>query len=318
MAIICSGSLAYDRFSSFGGEFKDHILTDKIDYINLCFLVDQVETAPGGTAGNIVYNLHLLGESPLVISAVGQDPEGQVYLSRLKEFGLDTTYVALATKPTAGAYICTDAASNQLTFFNSGAMSQETSFEPASLPQPYDQHLAIVAPGGLADMKNLCRLYRDLGVRFIFDPGQQVPAFTGPELLDMLDGSLMLITNEYELDLFLERTKLKVEELFQYTTTIVTTLGGEGSRLTTPKGSQHIMPGPIEELVNPTGAGDAYRAGILKALAHNEAIITACRLGSTVASFCVEAAGPQSHYFRPGEVLARHFRTFKETINCLA
>jgi adenosine kinase len=318
MAIICSGSLAIDLFSSFSGQFKDHILTDKLEYINLCFLVDQVETAPGGTAGNIVYNLHLLGEKPLVVSAVGEDPEGQTYLNRLSDFGLDLTYVAKAPKPTSGAYICTDAASNQLTFFNPGAMSAATAFDPATLPQPYDQHLAIVAPGCLEDMLNLSRLYRELGVRFICDPGQQVPAFSGSELLELLDGSFMLITNEYELDLFLERARLKMDELFQYTTTVVTTLGGEGSRLSTPKGSQHILPGPNEILVNPTGAGDAYRAGILKALAHNEAIITACRLGSTVASFCVEAAGPQSHFFRSGEVLARHFRTFKETINCLA
>jgi adenosine kinase len=134
----------------------------------------------------------------------------------------------------------------------------------------------------------------------------------------MLDGSLMLITNEYEIDLLLERTKVKFDDLFQYTTAIVTTLGSEGSRLSTPRGSQHILPGPVDQVVNPTGAGDAYRAGLLKALAHGEEIITACRLGATVASFCVEASGTQGHYFQPGEVLARHFRTFRETISCLA
>jgi adenosine kinase len=134
----------------------------------------------------------------------------------------------------------------------------------------------------------------------------------------MMDGSLMLMTNEYEIELLLKQTGAEFDDLFQYTTCILTTLGGEGSRLSTPRGSQHILPGPVEEVVNPTGAGDAYRAGVLKALSHGESIITACRLGATVASFCVEAPGTQGHHFSPGEVLARHFRTFRETVNCLA
>ncbi|MDR2141914.1 MAG: carbohydrate kinase family protein [Deltaproteobacteria bacterium] len=318
MSVICSGSLAFDRISYFPGYFKDYIMAENLSFLNLSFLVDRVERAHGGTAGNIVYNLFLLREKPWLVSAVGRDHDGQDYLERLRSWDLDLTQVGISEEPTSGAYVATDKGNNQLSFFHPGAMLDESPFDPQSLPGPVESHLAIVSPGSLADMRNLCRRYRELGLRFIFDPGQQVPAFSGPELLEMLDGSLTLITNEYEIELFLRRTGTTLDDLFQYTTTVVTTLGSEGSRLITPRGSQHIMPGPAEVVVNPTGAGDAYRAGLLKALAHKEEMITACRLGSTVASFCVEKGGPQEHHFTPGEVMARHFRTFRETINCLA
>jgi adenosine kinase len=317
MAIICSGSLAFDRLSYFPGHFEDHILAEKLTSLNLCFLVSRLARAYGGTAGNIAYNLKLLGEKPLVVATLGQDSEGEDYLARLKSWNLDLSAVERDEAPTSGAYIATDKAGNQLSFFHPGAMERETAFDPRGLADPPEKSLAIVSPGGMVDMARLCRLYRELGIRFIFDPGQQVPAFTGEELLDMLDGSIMLVVNEYEIELFLKRTGLELEGLFQYTTTVVTTLGAEGSRLTTPRGSQHVMPGPAEATVDPTGAGDAFRAGLLKALIHNEEIITACRLGSTVASFCVESQGTQGHSFSPGEVLARHFRTFRETLSCL-
>ncbi|MDR2422473.1 MAG: carbohydrate kinase family protein [Deltaproteobacteria bacterium] len=317
MAIICSGSLAFDRLSQFPGRFRDHILAEKLDFLNICFLVDQVDRAHGGTAGNIAYNLTLLGEKPLLVSAVGRDHDGQDYLDRLKSWDLDLTYVGQCDEPTSGAYICTDQDGNQLSFFNPGAMSHQTDFDLKALPDPPEKHLAIVSPGGFSDMKKLCRLYREAGVRYIFDPGQQVPVFSGEELLEMLDGSIMMVANDYETGLILAKTGLKLEDLFQYTATVITTLGAEGSLLTTPRGAQRVMPGPVEVAVNPTGAGDAFRAGLLKALYHNEEIITACRLGSIVASFSVEGPGTQGHYFNPGAVLARLFRVFRETVNCL-
>ncbi|MDR0548302.1 MAG: carbohydrate kinase family protein [Deltaproteobacteria bacterium] len=317
MAIICSGSLAIDRLSRFPGLFQDHILPDKLDFLNICFLVDQVERVPGGTASNIAYNLTLLGEKPLIVGAVGRDSDGQEIMASLKSRGLDLSYVAESDLPTSGCYAGADRHGNQLIFFHPGAMSHPSSFEPKDLPGEPAAHLAIVSPGGFSDMKRLCQAYRDLGIPFIFDPGQQVPAFSGPELLAMLDGALMLIVNEYEIELFLRSTGLKLEDLFQYSDTVVITLGSQGSRLETPRGGQHILPGPVDQVLDPTGAGDAYRAGILKALYRREEILTACRLGSTVASFCVEAKGPQGHQFSPGEVLARHFRTFRETISSL-
>ncbi|MDR1487719.1 MAG: carbohydrate kinase family protein [Deltaproteobacteria bacterium] len=319
MTIICSGSLAYDRLADHQGRFSDHIIADKLDLLNVCFIVDKVERVHGGTAGNIAYNLNLLGEKPLVVASVGADPDGHDYVARLKAMGLPTSEINLVEgQATAGAYIASDRTGNQLLFFNPGAMLAETSFNPSSLPAPISDHLAIVSPGGFSDMKRLCALYRAQAIRFIFDPGQQIPVFSGEELLSMLDGSLMLMTNQYELELFLKKTKLTKEELFQYTTSILTTLGDQGSCLATPRTTQHILAVPVNAVQNPTGAGDAYRAGVLAALAHGEDLLSACRLGSTIASFCVEADGTQNHVFTSVEVLARHHRAFRQSLTFLS
>ncbi|MDR3204023.1 MAG: carbohydrate kinase family protein [Deltaproteobacteria bacterium] len=314
MTIVVSGSLAFDRLAEYSGLFADSILPEQLDLLNVCFLVDKVERVHGGTAGNIAYNLALLGESPLIVTCLGDDPDGRDYLERLKEIGLSTANVDTApNKATAGAYIATDKAGRQLLFFNPGAMMVESSFDPAQLIGKPSDHLAIVSPGGFSDMKRLSKRYKELELNYIFDPGQQIPAFNSPDLLEMLDGSVMLITNDYELELFKKITGLSLEELFRYTSAVLTTLGERGSRLNTPRGSQHVMAVEVNKVVNPTGAGDAYRAGLLAALYHREALITACRLGSTIASFCVEASGTQGHHFTPAQVLKRHFKVFNET-----
>jgi adenosine kinase len=319
MTIICSGSLAFDRLALYQGRFSDLIIADMISKLNVCFLVEKVERVHGGTAGNISYNLFLMGLKSLVVTSIGDDPDGKDYLARLESWGLSLSEInVVSTDATAGAYIATDLDNNQLLFFNPGAMLVETPFDPKNLPGDPAEHLAIISPGGFTDMERLANRYRELGIKFIFDPGQQIPVFSCPQLIEMLDGSLMLMTNEYELDLFLQKTSLTEESLFHYTTAVVTTLGARGSKLSTPRGAQHIMPAPITEMGNPTGAGDAYRAGVLAALAHGEDLLSACRLGSTVASFCVQAEGTQKHFFTPGQLLTRHFRTFKESPSFLA
>jgi adenosine kinase len=319
MTIICSGSLAFDRLASYQGRFGDLIIPEMISRLNVCFLVDKIERVHGGTGGNICYNLKLMDQKPLLVTSIGDDPDGRDYLARLADWGFDTAQIYVVSgEATAGAYIATDIDENQLLFFNPGAMVVQTPFEPKTLPGSPSDHLAIISPGGFADMERLAVQYRELGIRFIFDPGQQIPVFSAEQLINMLDGSLMLITNEYELDLFLKKTNLSQESLFHYTTAVVTTLGPKGSRLSTPRGAQHIMPAPIAEMKNPTGAGDAYRAGVLAGLAHGEDILSSCRLGSTVASFCVEAEGTQGHFFTTGQLLSRHFRTFKESPAFLA
>ncbi|MDR2455192.1 MAG: carbohydrate kinase family protein, partial [Deltaproteobacteria bacterium] len=296
------------------GLFSDNILADKLSLLNVCFLVDRVDRVHGGTAGNIAYNLHLLGEKPQVIASVGDDPDGRDYLARLAEWGLSTAEVQEAPGlSTPGAYIATDSSGNQLLFFHPGAMAAKTSFDPGTLPGSPGSHHAIVSPGGFADMLRLSAKYRELGLPFICDPGQQTPAFTGDELIELLDGSVLLMTNEYELEIFKQRTSLSEHDLFRHTTAVLTTLGAKGSRLSTPRGSQHVLAVPISKVGNPTGAGDSYRAGVLASLSHGESLISACRLGATVASFCVEAEGTQGHRFSPGEVISRHFRAFRES-----
>ena len=319
MTLILSGSLAFDRLAVYNGLFSDNILVDKLNLLNVCFLVDRVDRVHGGTAGNIAYNLHLLGEKPLIVTSVGDDPDGRDYLARVSEWGLPTDEIRLIPGlATAGAYIATDSSGNQLLFFHPGAMMAETAFDPASLPDPPEKNLGIISPGGFGDMLRLAARYRDTGTPFICDPGQQTPAFTGEQLIDLLDGSLMLMTNEYELEMLKQRVNLTDQDLFRHTTAVLTTMGPKGSRLSTPRGAQHVMAVPVASVGNPTGAGDAYRAGVLAALSHGESVLSACRLGATTASFCVEAEGTQGHSFTPGEVLARHYRVFRETPAFLA
>jgi len=317
MTLICSGSLAFDRLMSYPAIFADSIIADKLDMMNVSFVTDKVKLVYGGTAGNIAYNLGLLGEKPLVAGSLGDDSDGADYLRRLA--ALDLPLNAIKVQPgciTAGCTIATDQKNNQITFFHPGAMSVSSGFDPAELPKPYDQHLAIVSPGGAEEMTTLCADYRRLGIRFIMDPGQQIPRFSGPELIDMLEGSFILICNEYEFELFKKSTELSTEDLFRHTQIIIVTKGDNGSELLVPgRGSQHISFVAARQVVNPTGAGDAFRAGLMKGLIAGEHLVTACRLGATVAAFCVEVEGTQDQRFTLAEVTARYAATFKEQIN---
>ena len=318
MTLICSGSLAFDRLMAYPGLYAESFLADKLDLINVSFLVTKVETAYGGTAGNIAYNLGLLDEKPLIVGSLGNDPDGEDYRRRLADRGFPLEGVAVQNgHMTAGCTIATDQGNNQLTFFHPGAMLVPSGFKPADLPQPYDQHLAIISAGGLIEMKSLCADYRRLDIKFIYDPGQQIHAFSGEELIEMLEGSYIFVCNEYELELFKNISGLSSEELFRYTQAVIVTKGEKGSELLAPgRGSQHIPPVPVRRVANPTGAGDAFRAGLMKGLCHGEHLITACRLGATVAAFCVESeGGPQHQTFSPAQVMARHASAFKEQIN---
>lgn len=314
MTIICSGSLAFDRLMSYGAVFADSIIADKLNMLNVSYVTDELRLVHGGTAGNIAYNLALLGEKPLIAGCLGDDPDGVDYLRRLGALGLPLEAIQVYPgQATAGCTIATDRNNNQFTFFHPGAMALPCGFEPAELPQPFSQHLAIVSAGGFNDMKNLCATYRRLGLKFIFDPSQQVHVFSKEELIGMLDGSSFLVCNEYEFELVKKITELTTEALFQYTEVIIVTKGEKGSEIMVPgRGSQHVPAVPAQRVVNPTGAGDAFRAGLIKGLVMNEPVVTACRLGSTVAAFCVEVQGTQDQNYSISEVISRHASAFKE------
>ena len=316
MTIICSGSLAFDRLMSFPGVFADSFIADKLDRINVSYLVEKAARAYGGTAGNIAYNLGLMGEKPLVAASLGDDPDGGDYLRRIESWGFPLT--ALKVQPglmTAGCTVVTDRRNNQFTFFYPGAMLASSGFDPADLPPPHDRHLAIISAGGPEEMKSLSAACRRCGARFIFDAGQQLHAFSRDELLDLAEGAFIFICNEYEFELFKKITGLDIDGLFQRVQAVIVTRGEKGSALLVPgRGSQHIAPVPVSRVGDPTGAGDAYRAGLIKGLAQGEALVTACRLGSTVASFCVESAGTQEQTFTLGEVMARHLAAYREQI----
>jgi len=303
MRIYVSGSLAYDRIMDFPGKFSDHILPDKIHILNVCFLVNGLAEKFGGTAGNIAYSLALLGERPLILSAAGKDFDA--YATWLKRHGLSLDCIRVIPEEfTAGAYITTDQADNQITGFNPGAMRHmcEASIDPANL----GGSVAVVSPGNADDMRHYPRLYKKLNIPDLFDPGQQIPVFSGEQLVEAITGSRMLITNDYELEMVIKATGLSKAQLLERTETIVTTLAEKGAEIAEADRVTRIPAARPARVADPTGAGDAFRAGLLKGLATGKTLLEACAMGSTCASFCVENYGTQEHTFTEQEFWTRH------------
>ncbi len=292
MQIFVSGSLAYDRIMDFPGRFADHILPEKIHILNVCFMVNGLTERFGGTAGNIAYNLALLGEKPVILATGGRD--FGLYQEWLTELGLPLTGIRLIDEEfTAGAYITTDLADNQITGFNPGAMKHDSRYHfDGANPK---ESLAIIAPGNLPDMLVYSRRYKEMGLPYIFDPGQSIPAWGADDLKEMATGALAIIMNDYEQEMFRQKTGLEERELQNLTQILIITKGEEGSELIEPKGRTKIPPAKPRRVQDPTGAGDAYRAGLIKGLTLGLPWDTAALLGSTVASFAVEQAGTQEH-----------------------
>lgn len=294
MSIYISGSLAYDRIMTFPGLFEDHILPDKLHILNVSFMIDRVEEWCGGTAGNIAYTAALLGQNPIVLSCVGKDFDR--YEKKMKNVGLSTEGLRVIEDDfTALAFITTDLADNQITGFCASAMKYPCQYQFNNIDP--DKDIAIIAAGNLDDMKLLPEFYRQQGVRFIFDPSQQIPMFSDTELINGIDGSYMLICNDYELQMIMNATGRSKTELLELTSNIVTTLGSQGCFLTTKEKEVHI-PAVLTEIVqDPTGAGDALRGGMLAGLHEGKPLLKSLQMGTVTASFCVEKYGTQEHSF---------------------
>ncbi|MGQ9484021.1 MAG: carbohydrate kinase family protein [Desulfosoma sp.] len=294
MEIYISGSLAYDRIMTFPGHFADHILPNKIHVLNVCFNINGLVEKFGGTAGNIAYTLSLLGESPWVVATAGDDFER--YEQWLRHCGLSTRWVKrIPGVLTAGAYITTDQNDNQITAFNPGAMAF-----PADLPPLNDggrPALVHIGPGNKTDMLEMAKRCRSCGVPFVFDPGQSLNIWSGKEIAEAVDRALCFISNDYELSHFLELTRWQLRDLASRVDMVITTHGPEGSLLHR-HGDKILIPAVTPAVVvDPTGAGDAYRAGFLKGLALQHDPTVCCHLGSVAASFAVEHHGTQEHHF---------------------
>lgn len=308
MKIYISGSIAYDRIMDFPDKFANHILPEKLHILNVCFLVNHLEEKFGGTAGNIAYSLSLLGEKPIILSTVGNDFEK--YKHWMEKHGLSLEGIKVVKDvPTASAYIMTDRKDNQITAFNPGAMNFSTNGDSASIIE--QECLAIVSPGNLEDMQKYPAIYRKKGIPFIFDPGQNIPAFSGDQLKDMIKGSKSLIVNDYELSLVMDSTGLDKAQLLELTDSIVTTLGDAGSRISFDEQEIEVPAVQVENPVDPTGAGDAFRSGFLKGLIQSKSIVEAAKMGSTCASFSVEHLGTQAHSFTRDEFWDRYHKNFK-------
>ncbi len=302
MEILVSGSLAYDRIMDFPGRFSDHIMPDKIHMINVSFTVNGLKENFGGTAGNIAYNLSLLGEKPRIVATIGRDYHR--YFEWFEECGLATADIRVVPEEaTASAYITTDLADNQITGFNPGAMKQQAEFEFDGLT-PADC-LAIVAPGNLQDMAQFTETHNRMGIFSIFDPGQSLPAWAGDDLATCIAQSRMLVSNDYELALIRDRTGKSTEQLVELAGSIITTKGEEGTEILTRDGAIAVPAIPTPDVLDPTGAGDAFRAGLIKGLVEGATLERAAMMGTVCSHYAIRKLGTQEHSFLPDEFQAK-------------
>ena len=299
MNILVSGSLAYDRVMDFPGKFSDHILPDKIHMLNVCFMIDGMKENFGGTAGNIAYSLSLLRENPTIIATAGRDFEP--YRNWLTKNNISTQHIKVIDEElTAGAYITTDWSDNQITAFNPGAMKFSSSFDFDSVA--CGKTLAIVAPGNLSDMVNFTNIYKKKNIDYVFDPGQSLPAWSKELLTEMIQGSKIFVCNDYELQLTQEKTAMTIDDILEKTETLIITKGEFGSEIMRRENNKvrnfKIPVAKADHVNDPTGAGDAYRAGLIKGLVVSKNdIVHAAKVGAVCAAYCVEVYGPQNFHF---------------------
>ncbi len=290
--LIC-GSIAYDTIMVFNDHFKNHILPDQIHILNVAFLVPDMRREFGGCAGNIAYSLKMLGGDPLIMATVGEDC--QPYAYRLEQLRLSQEHIKQVDGTfTAQAFITTDLDDNQITAFHPGAMSFSHQNHVADTD---DVGLGIVAPDGRDGMIQHAREFAEVGVPFVFDPGQGLPMFNGDELLEFIRLADYVATNDYEAKLLQERTGKSVAELSRHVKAFVQTQGAQGSLIFVDGKELKIPSVPPAQVVDPTGCGDAYRAGLLYGIANGYDWKITGRLASLLGSIKIAHRGPQNHQF---------------------
>lgn len=291
MSTLICGSVAYDNIMVFHDRFKNHILPEQIHILNVAFLVPEMRREFGGCAGNIAYNLKLLGGDPLIMATVGDDAEP--YLKRLDALGLPRTHVRpVEGSFTAQAFITTDIDDNQITAFHPGAMSF------SHLNQVSDATsatLGIVAPDGRDGMLKHAKDMAAAGIPFIFDPGQGLPMFSGEDLLHFMELATYACFNDYEAKLASDRTGRSIEALAEKVDALIVTRGGEGSQIHTRDRRYDIPCVRAAQVVDPTGCGDAYRAGLLYGIANGWDWQRTGQLASVMGTIKIEHRGGQNH-----------------------
>ena len=302
--------MAYDTIMVFPDQFKKHILPDQLHILSVSFMVPDMRREYGGTAGNIAYNLMLLGEHSKIMATAGQD--FGPYATRLKHLGIDARHVkVLHDQFTAQGFITTDIEDNQISAFHPGAMAQS---HLNKVTDAKGIRLGIVSPDGRQGMVEHVQQFRAAGIGFVFDPGQGLPMFSGPELLEMLAGARALTVNDYEARIVEDKTGVPVKEIATRIGAVIVTRGGEGSSLYTRGGRIDVAAVRAESVVDPTGCGDAYRAGLLYGMARGWDWRRCARLGSVMGSIKISRRGGQNHTPDRDEVSRRLREAFGESL----
>ncbi len=317
--ILVSGSLAYDSIMDFPGKFQDHILPEKLHVLSVSFLINKIEKNFGGTAGNIAYTLALLGERPTIFASAGNDfTPYKAWLTRHK---VDCSKISIQSVPTASAYVMTDRSDNQITAFYPGAMGRECKMKNEECRMLLkNAKMAIVSPGNIDDMRVFPTLYKKHKIPYIYDPGQGIPALSRNDLINGMNGAEVLMLNDYELALVQEKTGFTKEKILNRVKILVVTLGEKGSIIQTKDSRLKIQEIKIpivkpKAVVDPTGAGDAYRAGFIYGLVQGWPLEKIGKFGALLAAYTVEKTGTQTHQFSWKTLKARYHKNFKEKLS---
>ena len=308
-ALIC-GSVAYDNIMVFEDSFKNHILPDKIHMLNVAFLVPKLRREFGGCATNIAYNLKLLGEEALPMATVGQDFEP--YRKRLKALGIRQTHIRVLDNVfTAQAFITTDLSSNQIIAFHPGAMNVS---EKNKVADAKGVTIGMVSPDGRTGMIKHAAQFAKKKIPFIFDPGQGLPMFNGDDLRKFIEQATWVTVNDYEWELLKDRTGWTAEDITARVDALIITLGGKGSVIHTKQKTHKIPPVKPKSVQDPTGCGDAYRAGLLYGLMNDLDWETTGRIASLMGSIKIAHQGPQNHSFTQQQFKKRYKAAFGHSL----
>src|SRR3546814_933774 len=288
--VLVCGSVAFDTIAVFEGHFRDHILADSIQSLSVSFFVPTMRKEYGGCAGNIAYNLRLLGGNPVPVGTVGADASD--YIVYMQQLGIDTSLIrVLADMFTPQCFITTDLDNNQIASFHPGAMTHSAENDLSAC----DAVWGIVAPDAKDGMFAHARRMHAKGIPFIFDLGQAMPLFSGDDINEMLKLAQILTANEYEASIVEQRTGRSMQDIASGLQAVIVTRGAEGATLYADGQQTHIDPVKAKEVVDPTGCGDAHRAGLLYGLTQNWSLVDACRLANVMGSFKIGSRGPPNH-----------------------
>lgn len=313
MTVAVTGSMAFDYIMSFPGRFVDHILPDQLEILSVSFLVDSMRRERGGCGGNIAYNLALLGQCPLLMATVGQDaPE---YVVWLRDQGVDTSGVLqLPDEFTASFFVSTDQDNNQIASFYTGAMAKasQISFRDNN---PGAIEMAIISPNDPVAMVKYARECRELGIPYIYDPSQQIPRLLPAELVEGMEGAKVLIVNDYEFGMIKNQTGLSDQEIRELIEVVIITCGERGSVVHAAEDAWEIPIAPPRRIADPTGVGDAYRAGFITGMCQGLPWDVVGRMGSLAAAYVLEEHGTQRHHFSLDGFRERYRETFGGELN---
>lgn len=305
--VVVTGSLAFDHITDFPGRFSDNIMPDKIHILNLSFTLKTLKKQFGGTAGNIAYNSSLLKIKPTLLAVAGSD--FQPYRDHLERVGVDTSGLLIRSDLfTSNFFVITDLNDNQIGGFYPGPLDQKKLLKISSLS--FKPSLVVISPNNPAQMVSFSRECRRLRLPFIFDPGQQTIRFNPADLINASKGAKVVIGNDYEIELILRKTNLSKSDFLRSTEAIITTKGASGSLIESREGTWNIPAAKPRKVIDPTGAGDAYRAGLVKGLLSGWSWEKTGRVASLSAVYAVEKYGTQEHAYSMQDFRARFKKSF--------